>query len=82
MERTIIFSTFQEILYHPDLGYYTTYGIEAAPFCSLPDTENRLQIHDISIRRYEVECLVYRMNMGGLSPLHLSDVVEDFLARF
>ena len=79
MDDPVIFSTFWEVVYHPELGYYITSGIEVAPFCRLLDTGQRVRVHDVSIRRYEAERLAHRMNLGKLSVLHLMDVVLDSL---
>lgn len=37
-------------------------------------------IYDISIRRYAVEALVLRCNRCHLKPIHLENVIYDFLS--
>ena len=52
---------------------YTTYGIriESAEGCAVAE--------DLSTDRRAVAALRRRMRKGRLSPLHLQDVVEDWL---
>lgn len=52
-------------------GHYTVYGIR----------HGSNSILDISVDKIKVECLVARMNAYGLSPLHMRDCVEDFIAE-
>lgn len=56
---------------HKDVGTYTCYGIRFGADI----------ISDISMDKVKVELLVERMNANELSPLHMMDVVEDFLAE-
>ena len=37
------------------------------------------EIKDISTDKAKVESLINRCNQNNLSPLHLDDVIEDFL---
>lgn len=36
---------------------------------------------DISLDRAKIENLIERMNSNELSPLHMMDIIEDFLAE-
>ena len=57
-------------------GYkYTGYGIRVR---NLQTDESRA-FFDISVRRGDVEELVDRCNRLGLDPVHIDDVIEDFL---
>ncbi len=38
-------------------------------------------VFDISADREKIESLIERMNANKLSPLHMMDVIEDFLAQ-
>lgn len=50
----------------------TTYGITYGP----------IEFKDISIHKEKIEKLIELCNKGNLSPIHLEDVVEDFLTDF
>ena len=59
---------------------YTTYGIAARlPHDSEQDGITIAAIPDVSTDMAEVDALVARCNRLALSPVHLNDVVEDFL---
>lgn len=53
------------------IGSYTAYGVRCGSDI----------ISDISVDRVKVECLIDRMNTYELSPIHMMDFVEDFLAE-
>ena len=38
-------------------------------------------VTDISLDRAKIENLIERMNLNELSPLHMMDIIEDFLAE-
>lgn len=40
-----------------------------------------IRITDISLDRAKIENLIERMNLNELSPLHMMDIIEDFLAE-
>ena len=65
---------------HPDIGVYRSYGIHAFEV-----TGNHIrpvtQIHDITSIQTEAETLVQLCNAYQLSPVHLSDVVADFIEK-
>ena len=39
-------------------------------------------ITDISTNKQSIESLIKKANKTGLSPIHLDDVIEDFLVDF
>lgn len=63
---------------HPDLGTYTSYGIQA---CQRQGQRCQLLavLHDISSRQFFVEELAALFTRQQLSPLHLKEAVEDLL---
>ena len=67
MQYTICKEQMQEV----EAGTYLTYGI----------CYEGKKIGDISTNPKSVSNLVSRMNDGRLSVIHLSDVLEDFLAE-
>ncbi len=67
MQYTICKEQMQEV----EAGAYLAYGI----------CYGGKRIGDISTDEKSVLDLVHRMNEGGLSLMHLSDVLEDFLAE-
>ena len=62
-----MFSLFQEIRHHSDIGTYTTYGIRAGS----------VTVHYISPDRSFVETLIAQFEAASLAPEHLRDAVED-----
>ena len=61
---------------HPDAGYYSSYGIDAIGETSEAPIRSIL---DISTEKEPLENLVLLCNKLQLDPLHLDDVVKDFL---
>lgn len=53
---------------------YAGYGIEYR------DGAEKIFFEDVSLCPEDLASLVEICNLGHLSPIHLSDVVEDFLA--
>ena len=65
---------------HPDIGVYRSYGIHAFEVIGnhiRPVT----QMHDITSIQTHAEALVQLCNKHQLSPIHLNDVVEDFIEK-
>ena len=63
---------------HPDIGVYRSYGIHAFEVIHnhiRPVT----QIHDITTDQEHAETLVQLCNKHQASPVHLKDLVQDFL---
>ena len=59
---------------------YTTYGIAARALCgSEQNNVTVASVPDISTDGEAVDVLVAHCNRLALSPVHLNDVVEDFL---
>ena len=58
-----------------DIGKVTVYGI------AIQTAAGRTAVYDISTARRTVERLCDRLRQHDLSPLHLRDVVEDFLCE-
>lgn len=66
------YSCFRERKHDDEYGYYVTYGI-------LLDGE--VAVSDLCLDGRRVRDLVDLCNEGDLDPIHLPDVVEDFLAE-
>ncbi len=58
-----------------------SYGIAFTPDTSAPKFSKAIRISDISVDYEKISTLVTLCNQLELSPIHLWDVVEDFLAR-
>lgn len=56
---------------HEEIGAYIGYGIRYGEHA----------VTDISLDRAKIENLIERMNSDELSPLHMMDIIEDFLAE-
>lgn len=72
------YSVFVEMLKNEDSVAYTAYGIVV---CSMEDNERKevLKISDVSADKSRVEELVDLCNKEQLEPVHIYDVIEDFL---
>ncbi len=69
------YETFTETLAKPGIGEYTAYGIAAYD-------ENRkelIRVSDVSSNKSVVESLTALCNKEHLDPVHVYDVIEDFL---
>lgn len=64
----------EERLSHPNLGEYLSFGIAA-----LKNGEQIILVSDISTNKNDVLKLAERCSKEKLSPVHLYDVVEDYL---
>jgi len=67
-----------EEIYHPDIGKYHTYGIQAIWRASNGRMAQKT-IHDVGIDRETVENMAKLFTKHQLRPIHFSDVVEDML---
>ena len=56
---------------HEEIGSYIGYGIRYGEHT----------VTDISVDKTKIEFLIERMNSNELSPLHMMDIIEDFLAE-
>lgn len=66
------YSCFKERINDPELGNYTTYGIRL---------RITITVSDLSLDRKRVKHLVKLCNQGDLDPIHLPEIVEDFLSE-
>lgn len=62
---------FSEILTDVDNNRYIAYGIKC--------TENNYLVSDISTNGNKIDKFVKTLNTQQLDPIHLDDVIEDFL---
>ena len=59
-----------------------SYGIAAYIDAATSNTKNVIaHVRDVTTSRPEIENLVQKCNAFGLSPIHLVDVIEDFLNK-
>ena len=65
---------------HPDIGVYRSYGVHAFEVIG-KHIRPVAQIHDITSIQEKAETLVQLCNRHQLSPTHLNDVVNDFIAK-
>jgi hypothetical protein len=61
---------------------YISYGIAAYIDAATNNTKNVIAyVRDVTPNKTEIEDLVQKCNAFGLSPIHLVDVIEDFLNK-
>ena len=70
----------EENLYHEDIGEYVSYGIKAFSISMNCRTEIAF-VSDVSVDKTAVRNLCKKCTLGNLHPIHLMDVVEDFLCN-
>ena len=70
------YTIFEESVSHPELGRYVTYGIKTV---SEETSFASISVSDVSLSKSELSILVLQCNELQLSPIHLSDVIDDFL---
>ena len=59
-----------------------SYGIAAYIDAATNNTKNVIAyVRDVTPNKTEIEDLVQKCNAFGLSPIHLVDVIEDFLNK-
>ena len=63
----LVTTTIGDWILHLFMGYGIRYGEHT--------------VTDISLDRAKIENLIERMNSDELSPLHMMDIIEDFLAE-
>ena len=73
-----LYQVIKETLYHEDIGSYISYGLKVL-FLSYGIYEEITKVSDISIDRNAVTLLAEQCTKGQLYPVHLMDVIEDFL---
>ena len=72
------YRTVSEERYHPDIGKYHTYGIQAMWRASNGRRAQKI-IHDVGTDRETVENMARQFTKRQLFPIHFSDAVEDML---
>ena len=72
------YNIFVEDLKNEDFGAYTAYGIVV---CSMENNQRKevLRVSDVSTDKEIVENLIDLFNKEQLEPVHIYDVIEDFL---
>ena len=56
-------------------------NIEGKSFITYGISYNDIIIHDISIRKDKIDKLIKRCNNYKLDPIHIYDIIDDFLAE-
>lgn len=80
-----IYSCTESDIWIEDSGMVHTYGIELRILCankSMKTAQQVLLYPDISIDRDQVNCLTELMNDLQLAPIHVRDVIEDYLVDY
>lgn len=72
--KKLVYSVVCEQFDNPDVGNYTGYGIK------LTTLEDEIVISDVFTNHEKIVNLVNLFNVCELSPIHISDVIEDALA--
>lgn len=67
-----------DYLYHPDLGWYHSYGIQVTMTDGKGQTSVHT-IHDVAIQESHAEYIARILNQENVDPVHFQDVVEDHL---
>jgi hypothetical protein len=78
MRQIYSYRVFEERLSLPDCGAYSAYGIAAY---AVGSGRTAARVADISTDKRRVDALAAKFNRLALRPVHLRDVVEDFLAE-
>ena len=73
------YGIFEESRLSPEMNTYITYGIKVTPRGDRSVCCD--SVADVSLSKPELSAFVGLCNELRLSPIHLRDVVEDFLAR-
>lgn len=66
---------FQETLFTNDLGEYSSFGIKVLD----SDNNEIFSVSDVSVDECLVNTLCYDCNENFLEPIHLLDVIEDYI---
>lgn len=79
--KKVTYGTIREI-YELDNESRTAYGI-AVYSCTASDeiASVILSVHDITPVKAQIDALVNLCNRNDLSPVHLAEVIEDYLAQ-
>lgn len=66
-----MYQFFKEKYHNDEIGGYVTFGIMTY--------DGTYVIHDISVEKAFVECIVDKLNRFKASVLHIHDIVQDIL---
>lgn len=72
MKRYVVF---KEKLYSEDIVVYETFGIKSTSF----DEREKFSFSDISVDEAEVTKLCEKCNELDVSPVHMTEIIEDFI---
>lgn len=76
----ITFQIKEEKLYHPEIGYYTAYGISALRV--FEDREELIEhVSDVFLEKEEAENFVRLCNESPPDMIHFLDVIEDAISQ-
>lgn len=78
MITNFYYQVIYDYLYHPDLGWYHSYGIQVVVDNSKNQTSIHT-IHDVSVCKSHAEFIARILNEENVDPVHFSDVVENHL---
>ena len=68
-----MYQVYEEKLVNEEGERYITYGIAC--------DEKGVTVSDVTLNRDKLECFVNLINMEELHPIHLMDVIEDYLGE-
>lgn len=66
-----MYQFFRERCQNDEIGGYVTFGIMTC--------DGTCIIHDISVEKAFVECIVSRLNRFKASVIHIHDIIQDIL---
>lgn len=72
------YEIFTEELDNPSIGKYTAYGIAVYEMVN-KNRKELIRVSDVSTDKNAVENLIELFNKECLDPVHIYDVIEDFL---
>ena len=75
----ILYYPFRQQLFHPDIGFYPTYGIRALVQNEAGEEETIASIDDVAVDLSTAEKIAYLCNYHQVSIVHFREVVEDLL---
>ena len=74
-----LYQVIEQTLYHVDIGSYISYGLRAISL-SYGVFRKITEVYDVSTDRRAVALLAEQCTKEQLYPVHLMDVIEDFLS--
>ena len=72
-----IYKLLEKEHYHPDTGRYKSFGIS---IYRAESNEDLITIDDIFTNRNEAEKLVKKCIINEVSPIHIMDIIEDYIS--